>query len=147
VTRDRALLDTAIFVYAVGADHPYRIPCRQLLDPDALDGYGGEASVQAIQELLHQRTRRTSDRHAAADTALAMAQLCPLHDLTTADLQRGLHLFQRHASLSGRDALHAATALNREIPTIISPDPDLDGIDGLQRVDPIVAAQRLESPR
>ncbi len=146
MTLDRALLDTAVFVYAVGADHPYRDPCRALLDPDALDAYGGEASVQAIQELLHQRTRRTSDRRAAADTALAMAELCPLHDLTTADLRRGLRLFQQHASLSGRDALHAATALNRGIPTIISPDPDLDHIDGLQRVDPIAAARMLHEP-
>ena len=143
MTDGRALLDTAVFVYAVGAEHPYRDPCRRLLDPDALHRYGGEASVQAIQELLHQRTRRTGNRDAAVEIAQAMSQLCPLHDLSEADLRLGLRLFRQAPQLSGRDALHAATAINRNIPTIISPDPDFDDLDGLRRLDPIAAAQML----
>jgi predicted nucleic acid-binding protein len=143
VTLGRALLDTAVFVYAVGEDHPYRDPCRRLLHPDALHRYGGEASVQAIQELLHQRARRTGDRAGAVGIAEAMAQLCPLHPLTPDDLRLGLRLFSDAPRLSGRDALHAATAINRGIPTIVSPDPDLDGVDGLRRLDPIAAALLL----
>ncbi len=143
MTLGRALLDTAVFVYAVGADHPYRDPCRRLLDPEALYRYGGEASVQAIQELLHQRTRRTGDRGGSVEVARAMAELCPLHELTPADLRTGLELFRQVPHLTGRDALHAATAINRDIPTIVSPDPDFDGIAQLQRLDPIEAATRL----
>lgn len=137
----RALLDTAVFVYAVGDDHPYREPCRRLLAPDVLSAYGGEASVQAIQELLHQRARRTGNRPEAAEVARAMSQLCPLHDLTDTDLRLGLRLFDGSPRLTGRDALHAATAINRGIATIISPDADLDGLDGLTRLDPIDAAR------
>lgn len=143
MTLGRALLDTAIFVYAVGAEHPYREACRRLLHPDALHRYGGEASVQAIQELLHQRSRRTGYRVEAAEVAEAMAQLCPFHDLTVDDLRLGLRLFQHGAQLSGRDALHAATAINRGISTIVSHDPDFDGLDSLRRLDPIAAARML----
>jgi predicted nucleic acid-binding protein len=143
MTLGRALLDAAVFVYAVGAEHPYRDPCRRLLDPDALHRYGGEASVQAIQELLHHRARRTGDRDAAVEIAEAMSQLCPIHDLTENDLRLGLRLFRQAPRLSGRDALHAATAINRGIPTIVSPDPDFDGLDSLRRLDPVAAAQLL----
>jgi len=143
VTVQRVLLDTAVFIYAVGAEHRYRGPCLALLDPDALAGYGGEASVQAIQELLHQRARRTGDRAGAVEVAQAMAQLCPLHELTTDDLRVGLELFRGVPQLSGRDALHAATALNRGISTIVSPDPDFDGITQLTRLDPVDAAAQL----
>jgi predicted nucleic acid-binding protein len=136
----RSLLDTAVFVYAVGVDHPYRDACRRLLDPDVLHRYGGEASVQAIQELLHQRTRRTDDRAGSVAVARAMATLCPLHELRADDLELGLQLFERARRLTGRDALHAATAINRGIPVIISPDPDFDGLDQLRRIDPIEAA-------
>lgn len=136
----RVLLDTAVFVYAVGTPHDYRDACRRLLDPDVLLSYGGEASVQAIQELLHQRTRRTGDRIGSATVARAMAQLCPLHELTADDLRVGLQLFEQVPTLTGRDALHAATAVNRGIPAIVSPDTDFDGIDGLRRIDPIDAA-------
>ncbi|CAN5331682.1 type II toxin-antitoxin system VapC family toxin [soil metagenome] len=139
----RSLLDSAVFIYAVGVDHPYRDPCRRLLDPDALHGYDGEVSVQAIQELLHQRARRTGDRADAARVAEAMARLCPVHDLTEDDLRLGLRLFRQHSKLTGRDALHAATAINRDIPTIISPDPDFDGLAQLRRIDPIDAADML----
>lgn len=143
MTPRRVLLDTAVFVYAVGGEHRYREPCVRLLEPEALHRYGGEASVQAIQEFLHQRARRTGDRADAADVADAMSQLCTLHELTTDDLQVGLALFRRMPRLSGRDALHAATAINRGISTIVSPDSDFDGIEQLARLDPIDAARQL----
>ncbi|MGI9016938.1 MAG: type II toxin-antitoxin system VapC family toxin [Euzebya sp.] len=138
-----ALLDTAIFIYAVGGHSPYRAACRRLLSPDVLPAYSGQASVQAIQELLHQRTRRTGDRQESAQVAVAASKLCPLHELTERDLRLSLELFAQHESLTGRDALHAATAIVRDIPVIISPDGDFDGIVGLQRVDPLEAAATI----
>ena len=143
--RHAVLLDTAVFIYAVGGEHRYREACRDLLDPTVLRRCGAEASVQAVQEFLHQRARRTGDRQGAADLAEAMSRLCPLHDLTPHDLRVGLQLFRQHDRLTGRDALHAATALNRDIPAIISPDPDFDGIDGLTRIDPLDAHERFAS--
>lgn len=38
--------------------------------------------------------------------------------------------------VGGRDAVHAATALEAGISVIVSPDSDFDGIDGLSRIDP-----------
>jgi predicted nucleic acid-binding protein len=55
----------------------------------------------------------------------------------------GMQLFKTAARLNARDALHAATALNRGIPTIISPDPAFDDVTGLQRLDPIKAVAAL----
>ncbi len=143
MTSRRVLLDTAVFVYAVGAEHRYHDACLALLDPEAVAGYGGEASVQAIQELLHQRARRTGNRAEAVEVAEAMAQLCPLHELTPDDLRVGFELFRAVPQLSGRDALHAATALNRGIATIVSPNPDFDGVVQLTRLDPVEAAAQL----
>lgn len=139
----RVLLDTAVFVYAVGSEHPYRAPCRLLLDPDRGADLKPEASVQAIQELLHQRARRTGDRIGAVQTAESMMLLCQLHDLTDRDLRLGLQLSRDAPGLHGRDALHAATALNRGIDIIVSPDSAFDSVQGLRRIDPIVAASQL----
>ena len=83
----RVLFDTAVFVYAVGTEHPYREPCRLLLNPDRTSGM----SVQAIQELLHQRARRTGNRAEAVEVADAMASLCQFHHLTERDLRLGHH--------------------------------------------------------
>lgn len=139
----RALLDTAVFVYAVGHDHPNREPCLRLVRGLTEREYRGEASVYAIQELVHQRTRRTGDRAKAIQTATDFASLCVLHDLTIADLTVALRLYGIAPRLDAGDALHAATALNRGIPTIVSPDPAFDDIAGLRRLDPAEAAGLL----
>jgi hypothetical protein len=53
----RFLYDTAVFVYALGRDHQYREPCRQIIDLARAGHLAGEASVELIQEFLHVRTQ------------------------------------------------------------------------------------------
>lgn len=139
----RVLLDSAIFIYAVGAEHAYREPCRDLLTALAAERYQGAASVLAVEEVLHQRARRTGDRASAGRVAGNIVDLCPLHELTRADVVTGLRLYGLGPRLHARDALHAATALNRDIPVIISPDHAFDDVPDLQRLDPLDAVARL----
>ena len=140
---DRVLLDSAIFIYAVGVDHPYRDPCRQLLEALEAERYRGEVSALAVEETLHQRACRTGDRESARRVARSVMTLCPVHDLTTADVALGLRLFGTSARLNARDVLHAATALNRGIPVVISPDKAFDDVPQLERLDPMQAVARL----
>ncbi|MGH3905967.1 MAG: type II toxin-antitoxin system VapC family toxin [Pseudonocardiaceae bacterium] len=140
---DRVLLDSAVFIYSVGVAHPYRDPCRQLLKALEAEQYRGEASALAIEETLHQRTRRTGDRESAQRVARSVMTLCPVHDLTTADVVLGLRLFRTSERLNTRDVLHAATALNRNIPVIISPDKAFDDVPQLERIDPVQAVAQL----
>lgn len=138
----RFLWDTAVFVYAVGRDHPLRDPCRDLVRA-ARDGrLRGEASVELVQEYAHLVLRRTGDRPHAARQARAVWRLCTLHDLTIDDLDRAIQLLER-TSLGGRDAVHAATALNRGISVVVTPDQAFTSVEGLERVDPTDALARL----
>lgn len=139
----RVLLDSAVFIYSVGAEHAYRQPCRDLLTALAAERYPGAASVLAVAEALHQRARRTGDRGSAGRVAANIIDVCPLHELTPADVLTGLRLYALAPRLHVRDALHAATALNREIPVIVSPDRAFDDVPDLQRLDPMAAAARL----
>jgi len=143
VSLGRVLLDSAVFIYAVGVAHPYRDPCRQLLEALEAERFRGEASALAVEETLHQRARRTGDRESAQRVAGNIMTLCLVHDLTKADLGLGLRLFGTSARLNARDVLHAATALNRGIPAIVSPDQAFDDVPQLERLDPVQAAARL----
>jgi uncharacterized protein len=140
----RFLYDTAVFVCAVGVDHPYREPCRAIVRAARDDRLRGEASVELVHEYAHLLLRRHGDRARAATEARAVWRLCTLHDATVDDLRRAVALFERHA-LGGRDALHAATALNRGIPAVLTPDSAFDGLPGLERIDPTDALARLTS--
>lgn len=132
----RFLYDTSIFVYALGLEHPYRRPCRTILQRAGAGELCGEASADLLQELVHQRFRRTRDRAAATEAARMAARLCKLHPLEPDDVQRGINLFETHDNLDPRDAVFAAVALNRGIDAILATDRAFDQVDGLERIDP-----------
>lgn len=139
----RFLYDTGVFLYATGADHAYRGPCREIVRLAADGALLGEASVELIQEYVHVRARRSGDHGDAVRGGRYVAQLCRLHALEPDDISLGLSLFERSSDLHMRDALHAATALNRNIRLILSPDRAFDQVPGLERIDPIQAPDRL----
>jgi predicted nucleic acid-binding protein len=49
-------LDSAVFIYAIGVDHPYRAPCRALVTAMRSGDLVGEASVLAVQEVMQRST-------------------------------------------------------------------------------------------
>ena len=132
----RFLYDTSIFVYALGAEHPYREPCREIVRKAAAGDLQGEASADLLQELTHQRARRTGDRLGAAKAARNVAALAWWHPVEPNDVQRGIDLFEMHKELNARDAVFAALAINRGIDAILATDRAFDEIDGLERIDP-----------
>lgn len=132
----RFLYDTAVFVYAQGRDHPLREPCREIVARAARGELRGEASADLIQELAHQRHRRTGDRHEAVAAARDAAALCTVHEVTREDALQGLDLFRAHEGLDARDAVFAAVAVRRGIEAILTSDRAFDAIPGLERVDP-----------
>lgn len=132
----RFLYDTSIFVYALGRDHPYKEPCREIVRRAAAGDLQGEASIDLLQELTHQRARRTGDRPGAAAAARHVAKLAWWHPLEPSDVQRGIDLYEAHADLDARDAVFAAVAINRGIDAILATDRAFDDIGRLERIDP-----------
>lgn len=132
----RFLYDTSIFIYALGREHPYREPCREIVRQAAAGDLQGEASVDLLQELVHQRARRTGNRPGAAEAARNVAKLAWWHPVEPNDVQRGIDLFEAHPGLDARDAVFAALAINRGIDAVLSTDRAFDEIDDLERIDP-----------
>ena len=130
----------------MGAEHPYRTACRDIVGLAASGVLLGDASVELVQEFVHVRTHRLGDRRESAEAGREIGTLCRLHPLEPEDLRLGLELFEESTRLELRDALHAATALNRGIGLIVSTDRAFDVVAGLERVDPLSAVDRLTEP-
>lgn len=139
----RFLFDTAVFVYARGSEHPYREPCRQIVELTGRGVLRGEASVELVGEFAHILRRQGLAPRSVAEQARQVAAICRLHALEPEDVSVALTLLVGHPRLGVRDALHVATALRRGIDLIVSSDRDLDGIPGIERVDPKDALPRL----
>lgn len=135
----RFLYDTAVFVYALGAEHPYREPCRAILKRARRGELAGEASVELLQELANVQLRRGRDRRAVVRQVRDIRLAFRIHDFEVADVPLFENLLARHKQLKARDAVFAATALNRGIDAIVSPDRDFDGLRRLERIDPLDA--------
>lgn len=141
MSRRSVLIDTAVLAYALGGDHPLKAPCERIVRAAGSGEIELHASVELIQELLFHRMRKT-DRRSAVAQARDAAALCVLHDFDQSVLTGAIDLVASSASLGGRDAVHAATALRHGLP-VVSPDTAFDGIAGLRRLDPAEVQDRI----
>lgn len=134
MTPRHVFIDTTILVHAFGGPSPERIAAQDIIMRAADDTLVLHASVEAVQEFLFHRIRR-SDRGAAAEAARAVMGLCILHDFDSDILDRAIDLVSS-TRLGGRDAVHVATALQHGFDSIVSSDRDFDDVPGLRRIGP-----------
>jgi uncharacterized protein len=132
----RFFFDTTVFIYALGREHLYRDPCREIIRKGSEGHLNGEASIELIHEFACVRIRQGATRRMAVADARDIAGTSRLYPVDRADIDRALDLWCEHDRLDMRDAIFAAQALNRGIDAILSPDRGFDGIEHLQRIDP-----------
>lgn len=130
------VLDTTVLVYAKGADHPLRDPCRSLIDAIAQGALQASTTVEAIQEFVHVRAQRRTREDAAALGRDYADLLAPLLAVEGDHLRNGLLLFQRHERLGAFDAVLAATALDMGAIAFVSADNAFGSVPGLPHVFP-----------
>lgn len=131
------VLDTSVLVYAVGADHPLRDPCRTIIEDIGAGRTAATTTVEVIQEFVHVRARRRGrdDAHDVGQQYIDL--LSPLISPDAADLQRGLALFRAIGDLGAFDAVLAAVVLQRDhLTALASADRAFDAVTGLHVVDP-----------
>jgi predicted nucleic acid-binding protein len=126
------LVDTSVFAYALGGEHPQREPCRAFLRDARGSGLEMHASVEMVQELTFHRMRLVDAPTAVTQGRLA-GRSCILHAFDERVLEAALPMIA-DGTVRGRDAVHAATAILAGIATIVSTDPAFDAV--LERLDP-----------
>lgn len=138
------VLDTTVLVYAKGADHPLRAPCRELVGAVGDGSLDATTTVEVIQEFVHVWARRRT-RAQAASLARDYAELLgPLVVVGETDLLHGLALFERFEAMGAFDAVLAATTIAARVDALVSADrgfatvaelrhvvPDVDGVASL----------------
>jgi uncharacterized protein len=130
------VLDTTVLVYAKGADHPLRHPCRELIAAIASGEVQATTSVEVIQEFVHVRARGC-DRGDAAALARDYAELLsPLLVVDSESLREGLELFTKVPGLGAFDAVLAAAAASHGATAMVSADNGFGGVPGLPHVVP-----------
>jgi uncharacterized protein len=130
------LLDTTVLVYAKGADHPFRDPCRRLIEGIAQGDLDATTTVEVLQEFVHVRAQRRARPDAVALGGDYADLLAPLLPVEHEHLRRGLSLFERHEHLGAFDAVLAAAALDTGANALVSADSAFASVGGLPHVVP-----------
>jgi len=129
-------VDTAIVMYAAGADHPLREPCQRLLTRIAEGSLEAVTSAEVIQEILHRFTALGRGQIGAVMARDALDLFAPVLPVTHAVMRRMPDLVEAHPALAARDLVHVATCLQEGITDIVSPDRGFDSVPALRRIDP-----------
>lgn len=136
-------IDTAVLMYAAGAEHPLREPCRRVMLAIGSGALTAVTSVEVVQELLHRfiAIRRVDiGRQLASD---AMDTFAPVLPISHAVMRRVPDLAARYPSLGARDLVHVATCVHEGIAEIVSPDRAFDQVAEVRRLDPVELAAQL----
>jgi uncharacterized protein len=135
-------IDTNIFIYAKGKDHPLKPACISWIKQITENNIMAVINTEIIQEILYrfQSIKKISSGILLSKEAIEICQL--ILPVTERDLRQALELIELHPKVQTRDAFHAATMLNNGIKDILSADPHFDLIPGIRRIDP---AREIES--
>lgn len=128
------VLDTTVLLYAVGADHLLREPCRRLLGAPRKVALTTTAGV--LQEFVHVRERRRPRSDAIGLGRAYLTLLRPLLDVAEPAVDRALSLLEAHPALGAFDALLAAAASDAGAAAVVTADRAFARIEGLPVVHP-----------
>lgn len=110
-------VDTNVFMYAVGRDHPLRMPAREFLEHSLDHNQRLVTSAEVIHELLHAYlpVGRISTLDSALTLARSVAEVWPVE---MADVVHARILHNRYPGLGARDLLHLASCQRRRVSQI-----------------------------
>lgn len=130
------VLDTTVLVYAKGASHELRDPCRALIAAVASGRVEATTSIEVIQEFVHVRARRRDRSDAAGLGRDYVELLAPLLTISVSELRTGLETFEHAGRLGAFDSVLAAAGMAIDAEALVSADYAFADLPGLTHVFP-----------
>lgn len=130
------LVDSNIFMYAVGTDHPHKRPSAEWLERGITQQEELVLDAEVLQEILHRYWAIGREEQGRKVFDLAGRAVPIVLPIMGEDVEEARDLLEKSSELSARDALHAAIALNHGIEEICSYDRGFDSVDGITRIEP-----------
>lgn len=130
------LIDTNVFIYAVGRPHEYKDVCIRVLDEVGAGRIEANIDVELLQEVLYYLGRRGRWDDAIAMFDRIVTAFPAPFPIGINEATRARDILAGGARVEARDAIHAAVVLEHRLEGIISTDRGFDAITGLTRFDP-----------
>lgn len=111
-------VDTNVFIYAVGGEHPLRSEARAFFEEAVEVRRPLATSAEVMQELLH--VYLPVGRTATLDAALALLErsMATIWSVDAEDVRMARSLVPEHPGLAARDLIHLACCIRRDVTTV-----------------------------
>jgi len=129
-------LDANVIMYSLVSSHPYKEPCKNILEKIKSGDIRALTNTEVLQEILHRYFSLGKPDIAEIGYASIIRLCLTILPVTLAETNRALGLMKANSAITSRDAIHAATMINNDIKEIISTDSHFDLIPGINRIDP-----------
>lgn len=129
-------LDTNVFLYAAGGDHPHRAPCQEILRRVARGELEATTSSEVVQEILYVLARRGLRSEAVLLARQVLKMFPEMLGVGPREMARACDLLESTPQLSPRDAVHAATMTTHGVTAIITADEHFGRLPQLRRIAP-----------
>lgn len=130
-------LDTNVFMYVVGKEHPLKRPSTHVLELAARNS-SFFTNAEVIQEILHRylAQRRWRDVKPFLEPVF-LALDDRVLEVRGEDVRKAGDLALVHLELQTRDLIHLAIMQRVGSAYVVSADRAFDGIEGITRLDPV----------
>lgn len=129
-------VDTNVFMYAVGAEHPHKAPSIRFFQGAADGAHEIATSAEVLQEILHRfwAIQRIKDGYRLCEYVHSVCDL--ILPVLPEDIYDAIAMAKPLRSISPRDAIHVATMKRHGISTIVSFDRHFDSFKNIRRFIP-----------
>lgn len=107
-------VDTNVFMYHVGAEHPLQGHARGFFRDARLRNLRLVTSVEVLQEILHRYVKLGRRGTASAAFALADGSVSEVWPVERVDIELARGLADRYPGLEARDLVHLACCIRHE---------------------------------
>ena len=128
------LVDSNIFMYAAGKEHPAKQPSLAFLESVAREEVDAVIDAEVLQEILHRYTAIGKREAIGPAFQVVLDIVDDVLGIEKADVLRAGEIAQNRPSMSARDAVHIAVMERHGIRSILSFDADFDRWPGLKRI-------------
>ena len=126
------LLDTSVFVYALGGSHPLREPAARIFAA-AREGTAVASSIEVVCRAPLRARSAARSSHGRVRSYLEL--LGPPLSTTDDDRARAFELYARHVSVESVDALVASLCLRDDVDVLVTADRAFADVPGLPILD------------
>lgn len=128
-------IDSNIFMYAIGASHPYKTPSENLIRKIVEGQISAATDVEVLQEILYRYGAIGKSKLGYDLFDQILLTLTMIWSVEKEDLVIARKIQEKH-DLKTRDAIHIATMTRHHVQTLYSYDKDFDRFPSIKRLMP-----------